>query len=212
MCKKMKFLLLKRLKHVRIGLMKNRNLAYRSDLLQIKIKYQERQTKIYLKVDDSILITNDLPLTHDILQAYLPGIFKSKCFNNGELPFKIEVKNTELGHLFEHIILEYLCIFKIKSGKRSANYCGETCWNWKKDPRGLFKITLNAPLREKKIFLLALNESICLLNFILSFSNHQKVISGTDWSLFSRLSFLGRSTSGSLATFLADTAIKLRTV
>lgn len=114
-----------------------------------------------------VFSTNKLFYTKRILDYYLPSIYNSKCFNNGELPFKIEVQNTEVGHLFEHILLEYLCIFKIKAGFKKATYMGETRWNWKRDKRGTFKITVSSFKKEKKFFKLALKESISLFNLII---------------------------------------------
>jgi hypothetical protein len=57
---------------------------------------------------------------------------------------------TETGHLFEHIWLEVLCCEKLRTAK-SAHYAGETSWNWKKDPRGLFHIHLNATNADREL-------------------------------------------------------------
>lgn len=154
----------------------NNNLksTYKSKWFKIRIKHQFLQTSIRMTSALCVLNTESMPLTYDILNKELPGIFKSKCFNDGELPFHIEVKKTEIGHLFEHILLEYLCNEKIKSGAKSAKYCGETSWNWKKEKRGLFNIVVSSPISEKEIFYDSLLKSIQLLNKIIAYSRYQK--------------------------------------
>jgi hypothetical protein len=114
-----------------------------------------------------ILSTKQLPSTTKILGEILPSIFNCRCFNNEELPFKTEAKDTELGHLFEHILLEYMCRFKIDSGYKTAKYRGETSWNWNKSKRGVFDIDISISNREKNIFYKALEKSIILINLIL---------------------------------------------
>lgn len=143
-----------------------RNVYFRSDYYNLKIKHKEDQTIINMDIIGDILTTKQLPLTTKILNQVLPNIFNCQCFNNDELTFKREVKNTELGHLFEHILLEYLCRFKIESGYKTARYRGETSWDWKKFKKGIFDIDVSISNREKSIFYRALEKSIILINLI----------------------------------------------
>lgn len=139
------------------------------------------QTEIKMKMQMTTPIFNtcELPQTSAILKQILPSIFSSKCFNDNKYSFKREVKYTEIGHLFEHILLEYLCIEKIKLGFEDAVFTGVTNWNWVEDPKGTFYITVDAGWREKELFLSALEKTIYLLNMILdsleSYSSYQIV-------------------------------------
>lgn len=111
--------------------------------------------------------TADIPYTFDVLQSFLPSVLTTECFNDQGLPFSQEVKKTEIGHLFEHILLEYMCQFKINKGYKSAVYAGRTKWNWERDPKGVFHIRINCTLKDSDIFPLALGKSITLLKIIL---------------------------------------------
>lgn len=141
--------------------------SYKAEFYNLKINHKIKQTEIKFTINRQFLSTENLPLTENILKETLPSIFRSVCFNNGELPFNIEVKNTETAHLFEHILLEYLCMYKLKKGYKCVKFCGETCWNWKIDEVGVFHIVVSSTLEEKEIFCKALEKSMGLFNFIL---------------------------------------------
>ncbi|HUD44981.1 MAG TPA: hypothetical protein VMR41_05530 [Patescibacteria group bacterium] len=127
--------------------------------------YEIRMT---MKMLSPVFNTCEIPGTYSILRQNLPSIFTSKCFNDNQYSFKKEVKNTEIGHLFEHILLEYLCIEKIKMGYEDAVFNGVTNWNWIEDPKGTFHITVDAGWQEKELFMAAFEKSITLLNMILN--------------------------------------------
>ncbi len=117
--------------------------------------------------------TADIPHTFEVLQCFLPGVLATECFNDQGIPFSQEVKRTELGHLFEHIILEYMCQLKINKGYKSAAFAGRTKWNWERDPRGVFHIRINCTLKDADIFPLALDKSITLIKIILHHNQFQ---------------------------------------
>lgn len=96
--------------------------------------------------------TSHMPHTITVLEKELPTILQSKCFNEGNVPFYKEVLSTELGHLFEHILLEYLCIAKIGMGFEEAMFSGITKWDWNKEPYGTFHIALD--MREEDMLFL----------------------------------------------------------
>lgn len=163
---------------------------------KLEVKHQKRSTKISLRMPLGLLTTSDLPLTKLILDNLLPSIFKCKCFNDGELPFKMEVNNTETGHLFEHILLENLCEFKIKSGCKKVTYCGETQWNWRKEKRGIFNITVNVSNKDRNIFYPALKKTIELFDFIIDNGRQEYDQSSiNDWYSLLSCRFLCSTTS-----------------
>jgi len=138
------------------------------NLFALKITYTKSATKINMALQIPIVNTKDITDTASILQMYLPSVLYSTCFNDDKLPFAVEVQATEIGHLFEHILLEYLCYFKLLTGEKSAEYSGVTKWNWEKDPWGVFNITINAGLDEFEIFAQAMQQTILLTQYILN--------------------------------------------
>lgn len=137
------------------------------NVFSLIIQQKTSSTKIKMMMLTDPVNTAEFPYTFDLLQNYLPSVLTTECFNDQNLPFCQEVKNTELGHLFEHILLEYMCQLKIAKGHRSAAYAGRTRWNWKRDPRGLFHIHISCSLKDADIFPLALDKTINLMKIIL---------------------------------------------
>jgi hypothetical protein len=137
------------------------------------IQQNNSSARIQMMMMRGPINTNDMPATFNILKALLPSVLLTECFNDQNLPFHQEVRNTEIGHLFEHILLEYMCQLKIARGHKSAVYAGRTRWNWKKDPRGLFHIQINCPLKDAEILPIAIKKTILLMKLILK-SNSQK--------------------------------------
>ncbi len=127
-----------------------------------------RNIKIVMECVTSVVNTSQLPDTCPVLEAFLPSIFTSKCFNEEGLEFFEEVKKTELGHLFEHIMLEYICQEKVALGASRFSVSGFTDWNWKRDSFGTFNITIKVGRRDFSVFMSALERSIELLEVILS--------------------------------------------
>lgn len=134
---------------------------------KLEVKNSQNGTYIKMIMLTNYFHTNSLPLTHKVLKKNLPGVLATKCFNDSGLPFDSEVKNTEIGHLFEHIILEYLCQRKIKNGYKSASFRGVTNWNWRQDVRGTYHIEIDVKPQDIIYFEYALEESVKLLDKIL---------------------------------------------
>jgi len=125
-------------------------------------------TLIYMRMHTEIVNTIDLPQTIAILKDYIPGIFSSKCFNKKNLSFKKEAKKTEIGHLLEHIVLEYLCSAKMRVCSENVVFSGFTSWDWTKDQFGTFHITIDATIQDRALFSESLEKGILLLNLIMS--------------------------------------------
>ncbi|HEX8923115.1 MAG TPA: hypothetical protein VF810_02585 [Patescibacteria group bacterium] len=138
-----------------------------SQYFNLDIEMDKYHTLIDMEMLVNILQTGKLPFTLDLLKTHLPGVLKTKCFNENNLCFEEEVKNTEIAHLFEHILLENLYQIKIREGFRNVMYRGDTSWNWKKDKRGIFHIYLSCSQADKNYFEEALNKTISLINLIL---------------------------------------------
>lgn len=66
----------------------------------------------------------------------LPGLERHVCRNSEGRTFAEELADTEVPHLFEHIVIELMA----KAGSpRSLK--GETSWDFKRDGRGIFRVS-----------------------------------------------------------------------
>jgi len=106
--------------------------------------------------------TCDFPETLEFLKNNYPSVLKTQCFNDKNLPFETEVVATEIGHLFEHILIDTLCSLKIKKGARTAIFNGTTSWNWLENPRGSFLIYIDACSSDYDLLIEALKLTINL--------------------------------------------------
>lgn len=139
---------------------------YIGSFFSLQIAFVNGKTVITMTVTTPVVNTTSLPSTHRMLKSYLPTILASQCFNDAELPFSEEVCQTEIGHLFEHILLEYLCELKLKKGYDEAIYAGRTKWNWDEDPFGTFHILINTNNEDVDILPAALRKTIDLMKII----------------------------------------------
>lgn len=141
---------------------------YNENLFLLDINQGIKDTGIKMKLFTNYVTTESLPNTYEALQKFLPSVLDSKCFNDEDLIFNEEVKTTEIGHLFEHILLEYLTKLKLFYDNEDISFSGTTSWDWNRDEHGVFHIRINAGLREAHIFEEALEKSIKLMNKIIS--------------------------------------------
>lgn len=113
---------------------------HKSPFFSLKLMMGIGKVHIVMQLNTEIVNTQYLPKTSEILESHFPGVLNTACFNDQNLPFVEEVKQTEIGHLFEHILLESLCNEKMASGSTQASFNGRTDWNWQKEKRGKFHI------------------------------------------------------------------------
>jgi cyanophycin synthase-like protein len=140
------------------------------NLFSLAIIQKRTRTKIIMDLLHNQINTKEIPFITDLLKANLPSILGATCYNDLNLPFDEEVRNTEIGHLFEHILLEYLCQRKLAKGAKRATYAGRTSWNWKRDPFGRFYIHLNIGKKDADILPLALEQTVSLMKTILEYN------------------------------------------
>ena len=140
---------------------------YSDNLFLLEIKQDLRETGIRMKLFTNYISTESLPNTYSTLQRFLPSILDSKCYNEENLEFDEEVKATEVGHLFEHILLEYLTKLKLFYDNKDISFSGTTSWDWNQNEHGVFHIKINAGVKEAYIFEEALEKSIRLINKII---------------------------------------------
>jgi hypothetical protein len=136
------------------------------ELFSLQVSHRMQSTLIIMKLFTPTVNTKDIPWTYSLLKQQLPSILSSKCFNEEQLPFAVEVRRTEIGHLFEHILLEYLCKEKLLKGYNRAMFSGNTKWNWERDPWGMFHIIINMHATDMDIFPPSLEKGVNLLRMI----------------------------------------------
>ena len=141
------------------------------DYFTLAVSCNPNNTDITMQFFTKDVTTYGMLHLTQILETYLPTILESSCFNEQNLPFNEEVIHTELGHLFEHILLEYLCKEKINAGNKEAVFRGVTKWNWQKDTVGTFHIQVDVEVREKELLYFALEQSTLLLKRIIHYHN-----------------------------------------
>lgn len=137
-----------------------------TEFFTLRIAIGKKETHIVMELQNDKINTSQIPCVLSILEKYLPNIFYSQCFNEKKIPFSIEVKRTELGHLFEHILLEYLCQIKMEYGYDNVEYSGITDWNWKVNKRGTFNIAIDAGFSERIFLVKAIQKSSVLMRNI----------------------------------------------
>lgn len=93
---------------------------------------------VIVHVDPSeTLRTSQSAAAADRALGVLPGLARHLCHNGGGLTFADELADTEVPHLFEHVVLELMA----EAGSpRSLR--GETEWDFKRDGRGVFRVSL----------------------------------------------------------------------
>lgn len=137
------------------------------DLFSLSIKHNKKNTKIIMKMLMGKVYTSDFPMTLEKLEAFYPEVLETQCFNEGNLPFYEEVQRTEMGHLFEHILIERIFQLKKEMGFKRICVRGYTDWNWKKDEWGTFHITIFSNEKEKEIFAKAMSDAIFVMKKVL---------------------------------------------
>jgi hypothetical protein len=100
--------------------------------------------KVHLVVeipDTEAFLTTETPRMPRILFRMFPYLASQRCYNDLHVSFRREASNTEIPHLFEHLLLEVQK--QVRRGiVNPGPMSGETQWNWTMDPRGLFHVTV----------------------------------------------------------------------
>lgn len=142
--------------------------SYSSALFDLNVSVLQDSTLITMQVHSAHVTTRRLPKTTALLKLHCPTVLKTKCFNEENLPFRKEVRDTEIGHLFEHMLLDFLCKEAIAAGANEALYKGDTSWDWNVAARGSFEITISLGMEEEKLLKKALPKAIAVTETILS--------------------------------------------
>lgn len=140
---------------------------YSSSSFTLDLDQTNSKTYLTMKMLGSTVNTCSLPHTLSFLNSNFPTVLRTQCFNDQNFSFDKEVEATEIGHLFEHIILDELCIKKVARGQKNVVINGLTSWNWNKDPHGVFHITIDVGEEEAELLLSCLRKAIYLIESLL---------------------------------------------
>jgi hypothetical protein len=141
--------------------------SFQFNYFTVKIEQYKSKIMMEMIVSPHLVSTAHIPCVIRVLKRELPGVFTTKCFNYSKHSFLKEAARTELGHLFEHILLEQLSDIKTQFGFNNFTINGLTTWNWYKYPRGTFHITIDVSVRERLMFYRALAKSVKIYDSII---------------------------------------------
>lgn len=99
------------------------------------VTFFPRHTRITVRFRHHLYCSHVPDLATNLL-AMLPSLREHDCINRRNLSFEEELTQTELGHVFEHVILEVLSL-------RGMRTRGLTTWNWERDPIGTYHVTIS---------------------------------------------------------------------
>lgn len=148
--------------------------SYNLEHYSLELNFSQNFLKISMQVKSAYANTKSLPSTYSFLEKNFPGVLFTECFNAQNLPFHHEVKETEFGHLFEHIFIEQLKNIKVKNGHEKVVINGRTDWDWNINPHGLFEIFIDAGTYEDQHIEEALMETNNLVALLISSHNNTK--------------------------------------
>ncbi|MDI6827623.1 MAG: hypothetical protein QME62_03955 [Armatimonadota bacterium] len=98
--------------------------------------YDQNRVKLVVEMSDPTRYsTEHAPHIPRLLFKLFPHLARHRCDNDNGYTFKKESRNTEIPHLFEHLIIELQ-----GQVQKSKILKGETQWNWRIDPRGRFHV------------------------------------------------------------------------
>ena len=98
--------------------------------------FNGRRVKLVVEMPDpGKCSTRHSPHIPKLLFRLFPHLAKHRCENENGFTFRRECRETEIPHLFEHLIIELQ-----GQAQRISSLKGETQWNWKVDPRGRFHV------------------------------------------------------------------------
>lgn len=133
----------------------------------LEIQNQASKVIITMKLaDGEVDTTGYFPKTTDILKEQIPSVLLTRCFNDAGLTFDQEVKMTELGHLFEHILIDKMCLEKAKM-EGEVTISGVTSWDWHAYGRGCFHIEIQANDTDQELLNQALPFTMNVIDSIL---------------------------------------------
>jgi hypothetical protein len=105
--------------------------------------------------------TSAAPDLVSALRRLLPGITRHSCTSPASGLLASELNDTEIAHLFEHVVLELM----VREGTDRAT-SGNTDWDFARDGRRTYRVTIGSDDRE--LAHRAAEQALGLMNALLS--------------------------------------------
>lgn len=107
-------------------------------VLEIALRPEQRRIHLILEMTDpDLFMTSQVPQLPRHLFRLLPRMRRHTCHNDCGKTFHQECRETEIAHLFEHIILE----LQLQAQQEPTDLLrGETEWDWQIDPKGRYRV------------------------------------------------------------------------
>lgn len=98
--------------------------------------YDTNMVKLVVEMPDpNVYSTRQAPHIPKLLFKLFPHLARHRCDNNNGYTFRRECRETEIPHLFEHLIIE------LQGAAQGVSVLkGETQWDWHIDPKGRFHV------------------------------------------------------------------------
>lgn len=123
--------------------------------------------KVHLVFTGDRLNTSEFPDMYAKLLGTIPTVLTTECANPKNLPFSEEVGQTEVGHLFEHVLLEYMALNKEKFVK-NFTISGRTFWDSYNMKPNEFTVEIYCQLQDFPVFERSLQPACDLVSSIIS--------------------------------------------
>ncbi|MDX1932905.1 MAG: hypothetical protein SFU56_09900 [Capsulimonadales bacterium] len=109
-------------------------------VLEISVKPEVRRISMVVDTEGpDCFLTSQMPHITRGLFRLIPRLASHTCHNGKGKSFRQECRNTEIPHLFEHLIIE----LQLMAQQNADDHLrGETEWNWQQDPYGRFHVTV----------------------------------------------------------------------
>ncbi len=110
-------------------------------VLEICIRPDVHRIQLVVEMaDPDRFLTSQVPQLPRHLFRLLPRMRRHTCHNDSGNTFCQECRETEIAHLFEHIIIE----LQLQAQQEPTDVLrGETEWNWHVDPRGRYRVSVD---------------------------------------------------------------------
>lgn len=118
------------------------------------VEFLADETVILLHVPPHIRNTKQIAGFSDRCLSHHPHLKFHLCDNDKCQSFPEELKETELAHVFEHVLLDLIG----EKDKEIRRIKGYTSWDWRKSERNTYEIHLH--YTEKEIMSEALTDAI----------------------------------------------------
>ncbi len=102
----------------------------------VSVDVAEHSVTALVRFDPAEPLRTDPALASRAL-SLLPGLARHHCDNTEGSVFSAEARDTEIAHLLEHVACELMAL---AGSPRTLR--GETAWDFARDGRGVFRVTL----------------------------------------------------------------------